>query len=97
MITVFMALALYLKALASEIFQFCSLSKKNLPTWSVFVWHQMAELSSFVCSLLAAVAGPNVQNEVLASGHYPMKEGRKPEYPEKTPDDELQKMPNTKA
>ena len=25
-----------------------------------------------------------------------MKEGRKPEYPEKTPDDELQKMPNTK-
>ena len=27
----------------------------------------------------------------------PMKEGRKPEYPEKTPDDELQKMPHTKA
>ena len=26
-----------------------------------------------------------------------MKEGRKPEYPEKTPDDELQKMPRTKA
>ena len=26
-----------------------------------------------------------------------MKEGRKPEYPEKTPDDELQKMPPTKA
>ena len=26
-----------------------------------------------------------------------MKEGRKPEYPEKTPDDELQKMPHTKA
>ena len=25
-----------------------------------------------------------------------MKEGRKPEYPEKTPDDELQKMPHTK-
>ena len=26
-----------------------------------------------------------------------MKEGRKPEYPEKTPGDELQKMPYTKA
>ena len=26
-----------------------------------------------------------------------MKEGRKPENPEKTPDDELQKMPHTKA
>ena len=26
-----------------------------------------------------------------------MKEGRKPEYLEKTPDDELQKMPHTKA
>ena len=26
-----------------------------------------------------------------------MKEGRKPEYPEKTPDDELLKMPHTKA
>ena len=26
-----------------------------------------------------------------------MKEGRKLEYPEKTPDDELQKMPHTKA
>ena len=26
-----------------------------------------------------------------------MKEGRKPEYPEKTPDDEFQKMPHTKA
>ena len=26
-----------------------------------------------------------------------MKEGRKPEYQEKTPDDELQKMPHTKA
>ena len=26
-----------------------------------------------------------------------MKEGRKPKYPEKTPDDELQKMPHTKA
>ena len=26
-----------------------------------------------------------------------MKEGRKPEYPEKTPGDELQKMPQTKA
>ena len=26
-----------------------------------------------------------------------MKDGRKPEYPEKTPDDELQKMPHTKA
>ena len=26
-----------------------------------------------------------------------MKEGRKPEYPEKTPDDELQKRPYTKA
>ena len=26
-----------------------------------------------------------------------MKEGRKPEYPEKTPDDELQKIPHTKA
>ena len=26
-----------------------------------------------------------------------MKEVRKPEYPEKTPDDELQKMPHTKA
>ena len=26
-----------------------------------------------------------------------MKEGRKPEYPEKTPYDELQKMPHTKA
>ena len=26
-----------------------------------------------------------------------MKEGRKPEYPEKTPDDELPKMPHTKA
>ena len=26
-----------------------------------------------------------------------MKEGRKPEYPEKTPGDELQKMPHTKA
>ena len=25
-----------------------------------------------------------------------MKVGRKPEYPEKTPDDELQKMPHTK-
>ena len=25
-----------------------------------------------------------------------MKEGRKPEYPEKTPGDELQKMPNPK-
>ena len=25
-----------------------------------------------------------------------MKEGRKPEYPEKTPADELQKMPHTK-
>ena len=29
--------------------------------------------------------------------HLPMKEGRKPKYPEKTPDDELQKMPQTKA
>ena len=28
---------------------------------------------------------------------YLMKEGRKPEYQEKTSDDELQKMPNTKA
>ena len=27
----------------------------------------------------------------------PMKEGRKPEYREKTPDDELQKIPHTKA
>ena len=26
-----------------------------------------------------------------------MKEGKKPEYPQKTPDDELQKMPHTKA
>ena len=26
-----------------------------------------------------------------------MKEGRKPEYPEKTPDDELQKMPHAKS
>ena len=26
-----------------------------------------------------------------------MKEGRKPEHPEKTPNDELQKMPHTKA
>ena len=26
-----------------------------------------------------------------------MKEGRKPEYPGKTPGDELQKMPHTKA
>ena len=26
-----------------------------------------------------------------------MKEGRKPEYPEKTPGDELQKMPHTKV
>ena len=26
-----------------------------------------------------------------------MNEGRKPEYPEKTPDDKLQKMPQTKA
>ena len=26
-----------------------------------------------------------------------MKEGRKPEYPEKTPGDEFQKMPYTKA
>ena len=26
-----------------------------------------------------------------------MKEGRKPEYPEKAPGDELQKMPHTKA
>ena len=26
-----------------------------------------------------------------------MKEGRKPEYPEKTPGDELQKIPHTKA
>ena len=26
-----------------------------------------------------------------------MKEGRKPEHPEKTPDDELQKMPRTKS
>ena len=26
-----------------------------------------------------------------------MKEGRKPEYPGKTPDDELQKTPHTKA
>ena len=25
-----------------------------------------------------------------------MKEGRKPEYPDKTPDDDLQKMPHTK-
>ena len=25
-----------------------------------------------------------------------MKDGKKPEYPEKTPDDELQKMPHTK-
>ena len=29
--------------------------------------------------------------------HYPMKVGRKPECPEKTTDDELQKMPHTKA
>ena len=29
--------------------------------------------------------------------HDPMKEGRKLEYPEKTPGDELQKMPHTKA
>ena len=29
--------------------------------------------------------------------HLSMKEGRKPEYPEKAPDDELQKMPHTKA
>ena len=26
-----------------------------------------------------------------------MKEGKEPEYPEKTPDDELQKMPHAKA
>ena len=26
-----------------------------------------------------------------------MKEGRKPDYPEETPDDKLQKMPPTKA
>ena len=29
--------------------------------------------------------------------HQPMKEGRKPEFPEKTPGDELQKMPHAKA
>ena len=29
--------------------------------------------------------------------HSPTKEGRKPEYPEKTTNDELQKMPHTKA
>ena len=29
--------------------------------------------------------------------HKPTKKGRKPEYPEKTPDDELQKMPHTKT
>ena len=29
--------------------------------------------------------------------HWLMKEGRKPEYPEKTPDNELHKMPHTKA
>ena len=29
--------------------------------------------------------------------HLPMKEGKKPEYPEKTPDDGLQKMPHTTA
>ena len=29
--------------------------------------------------------------------HLPMKEGRKPEYPEKTPGGELQKMPHIKA
>ena len=29
--------------------------------------------------------------------HLPMKEGRKPEYPETTPGDELQEMPHTKA
>ena len=26
-----------------------------------------------------------------------MKEGRKPDYPDKTPDDEFQKVPHTKA
>ena len=29
--------------------------------------------------------------------HQPMKVGRKPEYPEKIPDDKLQKMPHTTA
>ena len=34
---------------------------------------------------------------MLAESLKPMKEGRKPEYPEKTPGDELQKMPHTTA
>ena len=29
--------------------------------------------------------------------HQPTEDGRKPEYPEKTPDDELQKMPHNKS
>ena len=34
---------------------------------------------------------------MLAEPFKPMKEGRKPEYSEKTPGDELQKMPHTTA
>ena len=34
---------------------------------------------------------------ILLAKHYPMIVGRRPEYPEKTPDDELKKMPHTKA
>ena len=34
---------------------------------------------------------------ILFAEPLPMKEGRKPEYPEKISDDELRKMPHTKA
>ena len=41
---------------------------------------------AFMCSFI-----------LLAGPIKPMQEGRKPSYPEKTPDDELQKMPHTES
>ena len=47
------------------------------------------------------IAGERKEEEDLAYfigwKHQPMKEGRKSEYPENTPDDKLKKMPHTKA
>ena len=46
----------------------------------------MTELKSHLCWLY-----------FYSFNDYLMKNGGKPEYPEKTPDDELQKMPHTKV
>ena len=55
-------------------------------------WHEgTAELLS-----LTEFKSHLVQPYFIGSNHQPMKEGRKPEHPEKTPDNEFQKMSHGK-